>query len=81
MAPAILSVIGFLILIVCRFVFAGHRGFLARVLAPQQQRQNDLLEEGLHISDPGSVVVITDHRFANSSDGLHFLDRKDRAKT
>jgi len=27
------------------------------------------------------VVVITDHRFANSSDGLHFLDRKDRAKT
>ena len=81
MAPAILSVIAFLILIVCRFVFAGHRGFLARVLAPQQQRQNDLLEEGLHISDPGSVVVITDHRFANSSDGLHFLDRKDRAKT
>ncbi len=82
MASAILSVIAFLVLIVWRFVFAGrHRGLLARVLAPQQQRQNDLLEEGLHISDPRGVVVITDHRFANSSDGLHFLDRKDRAKT
>jgi len=82
MAPAILSVIAFLVLIVWRFVFAGrHRGLLARVLAPQQQRQNDLLEKGLHISDPRGVVVITDHRFANSSDGLHFLDRKNRAKT
>jgi len=81
MASAILSVIAFLILIVWRIVFAGrHRGLLARVLAPQQQRQNDLLEEGLHISDPQGVVVITDHRFANSSEGLHFLDRKDRAK-
>ena len=84
MASAILSVIAFLVLIVWRFVFvfaSRHRGLLARVLAPQQQRQNDLLEKGLHISDPRGVVVITDHRFANSSDGLHFLDRKDRAKT
>jgi hypothetical protein len=81
MAPAIVSVIAFLVLIVWRFVFAGsHCGPLARVIAPQQQRHNLLLEECLHISDPGSVAVIAHNQFENNSGGLRFLDRKDRAK-
>ena len=81
MAPAILSVIAFLALIVWRFVFAGrHRRPLARAIAPQQQRHNNLLEEGLHISELGGVAVIADDPLENSADGLHLLDRKDRAK-
>jgi hypothetical protein len=79
MAPAILSMIAFLALIVWRFVFAGlHRGPLARALAPRQQ--NDFFEAGLHTSDPRGVVMIMDYRFENSSGGLQFLDRKDHAK-
>jgi hypothetical protein len=82
MATAILSMIAFLALIVWRFVFAGlHRRSLARAMAPQQQRHNNLLEEGLHISELGGVVVIAGNRFENSSDDLDRLDRKDRAKT
>jgi len=81
MAPAILSMIAFLALIVWRFVCAGsHRRPLVKAIAPQQQRNNNLLEEGLHILDPGGVEVIADNRFENSSDGLDRLDRKDRAK-
>ncbi len=75
--------IAFLALIVWRFVFAGlQRRPLARLIAPQQQRHNNLLEEGLHISDPGGgVAAIEGNRFANSSDDLDPLDRKVRAKT
>ena len=81
MAPAIVSVIAFLVLIVWRFVFAGsHCGPLARAIAPQRQRPNLLLEECLHISDPGSVAVIAHNQFENNSGGLRLLDRKDRAK-
>ncbi len=73
--------IAFLTLIVWRFVFAGmRRRPLVRAIAPQQQRHNNLLEEGLYISNPGGVAVIVGNRFENSSDGLDPLDRKDRAK-
>ena len=82
MAPAILSVIAFFVLIVWRFVFAGpHRGPLAIVIVPQQQRHNHLLKEGLHIAELGGVAVIADNQFENNSGGVHLLDRKDRAKT
>jgi len=83
MGLANLSMIAFLALIVWRFVFAGLlRRPLARLIAPQQQRHNNLLEEGLHISDPGGgVAAIEGNRFANSSDDLDPLDRKVRAKT
>jgi hypothetical protein len=81
MAPAILSMIAFLALMVWRFVFAGpHRWSLVRAIAPGQHRRNSVLEEGLHISDSGGVAVIADNRFENSLDGLDPLDRKDRAK-
>ena len=81
MSPPNLSMIAFLALIVWRFVFAGlQRRPLVRAIAPQQQRHNNLLEEGLYISDLGGVAVIAGNRFENSSDGLDPLDRKDRAK-
>ena len=82
MSPPNLSMIAFLALIVWRFVFAGlQRRPLVRAIALQQQRHNNLLEEGLYISDPGGVAVIAGNRFENSSDGLDPLDRMDRAKT
>ncbi len=81
MSPANLSLIAFLALIVWRFVFPGlHRRPLVRAIRPQQQRHNNLLEEGFHISDPGGVAVIAGNRFENSLDDLDPLDRKDRAK-
>ena len=81
MAPAILSVIAFLALVVWRFVFAGpHRRPLVRAIAPQQQRHSNLLEQGLHISELGDVAVIADGSLANSADDLDRLNRKDRAK-
>jgi hypothetical protein len=81
MVSAKLSVIAFLALIVWRLVFAHlQRRPLARATAPQQQRHNNLFEEVLHISDPGSVAVIAGDHFENSSDGPYHLGRKDRAK-
>ena len=81
MSPQNLSMIAFLALIVWRFVFAGLRCRpWVRAIAPQQQRHRNVLEEALHISDPGGVAVIAGNRFENSSDDLDPLDRKDRAK-
>ena len=82
MAPVILSVIAILALIVWRFVFAGsHRKPLVRAIARQRQRHSNLLEEGLHISELGGVAVMADGPLENSSDNLHRLDPKDRAKS
>ncbi len=81
MAPANLFMIAFLALIVWRSVFAGlHRRPLVRAIVRRQQRHNNLLEGGIHTSDPGGVEVIAGNRFENSSDGVDRLDRKDRAK-
>jgi hypothetical protein len=81
MAPAILSVIAFLALVVWRFVFAGpHRRPLFRAIAPQQQRQSNLLVEGLHLLELADVAAIADGSLANSADDLDRLNRKDRAK-
>ena len=82
MSPANLSVIALLALIEWRFVFAGLRCRpWVRAVAPQQQRHNNLSEEGLHISDPEGGAAIARNRFANSSGDLDPLDRKVRAKT
>jgi len=81
MAPAIPSVIAFLALVVWRFVFAGpHHWPLVRAIAPRQHRRNSILEEGLHISDPGDVAVSAGNRFENSSDSPDPIDRTDCAK-
>jgi hypothetical protein len=82
MVPATISVIAFLALIFRRLVFAGlHRRPLIGAITPQQQRHNNLFEEGLHILNLGGMAVITGNRFENSADGLDPLDRIDRAKT
>jgi hypothetical protein len=79
MAPAILSVIAFLALVVWRFVFAdSHCKPLVRAIA--RQRHSTLLEEGLHISELGGVAVVADGPLESSADDLNRLDRKDRAK-
>lgn len=71
--------IAVLALIAWRFVFARlQRWPLVRAIAPQQRRRNNLLEDGLHISDPGRVAVIAGNRLESSSDGL---DQKDCAKS
>ena len=80
MAPAILSVIAFSVLVIWRSVFARSHCLPARAISCQQRQHRHFLEHGLHISDPGSVVVIVDNRFENNSGGLDFFDRKDRAK-
>ncbi len=81
MAPAILSVIPFLALVVWRFVFAGtHRRLLVRAIAPRQQRHSNFLAQVLHIAELGGVEVIVDGPLENSADDLDRLDRKDRAK-
>jgi len=81
MAPAILSVIACLVLVVWRFVFTGpHRRPLDRAIAPRQQRHSNLLAEGLRIAELGGAAVIADGPLQNSADDLDRLDRKDRAK-
>ncbi len=81
MAPAILSMIGFIALMAWRFVFAGlrHRPLAREIAAPQHQHTS-VLEQGVHILDLARVSVIPNCRFENSSDGLNPLDPKDRAK-
>jgi hypothetical protein len=79
MAPAILSVIAFLALVVWRFVFArSHCKPLVRAIA--RQRLSNLLEGGLHLLELGDVAVIADGSLANSADDVDRLKRKDRAK-
>jgi len=81
MAPAILSVIAFLALVVWRFVFVGpRRRPLLRAIALKRQRHSNLLAEGLRISGLGGVAVIAEGPLENSADDLDRLDRKDRAK-
>jgi len=81
MAPAILSVIAFLALVVWRFVFVGpRRRPLLRAIALKRQRHSNLLAEGLRISGLGGVAVIAEGPLENSADDLDRLDRKDCAK-
>jgi hypothetical protein len=80
MAPANLSMIAFLALIVWRFVFTGirRRPWAREIASPQQQ--HNALEQGLHILEQARVGVIANSRFENSSDDLDPFDQKDRAK-
>jgi hypothetical protein len=81
MAPAILSVIAFLALVVWRFVFAGPRRWpLLRAIALRQQRHSNLLAEGLGIPGLEGAAVIADGPRENRADHLDRVDRKDRAK-
>ena len=69
MAPAILSVIAFLALVVWRFVLVGpRRRPLLRAIALKRQRHSNLLAEGLRISGLGGVAVIAEGPLENSAD-------------
>ncbi len=82
MAPAILSVIAFLALIVWRLVFNGQqRRPVVREIGVPRQQDNSFLEQGLHILDLVGVAVIPDNRFENGSDGLEPVARKYRAQS
>ncbi len=81
MAPAFLSIIAFLALIVWRFAFTDpHPWPLVRAIVPRRHRHNNFLEGGLHIPGPGGVAGIAGNRFEDSSDSLDPIDRRDRAK-
>jgi hypothetical protein len=87
MALAILSVIAFLALIMWRFVFNGQqRRPVVREIGVPRQRDNNFLEQGLHILDLVGVALIPDNRFENGSNGAHPINAhpitpKDRAQT
>ena len=75
MVSVTLSLLIFLALIVCRFVFADRqRRPLVRETADSQQRENNLLN---HFG----VAVIAGNRFENGSHGVDPFEGKDRAKT
>jgi hypothetical protein len=80
MAPAILSVIAFLILFVWRFVFNGRqrRSAVREVGVPEQQ-DNRILEQGLHILE--RVGAVAGGNGANHApDGAGSAVLKDRPK-
>src|SRR5215472_1786307 len=75
MVSVTLSLVIFLVLIVCKFVFADlQRRPSVRDTADWQQRENNLLN---HFR----VAVIAGDRFENGSQGVDAFERKDRAKT
>ena len=82
MAPANLSMIALLTLIVWRMVFAGlwRRPFV-RENAASQPQNNNFLRQGRNILERTGTAVIAGNRFERSSDGGDPLDRRDRAET
>ncbi len=82
MAPAILSVIAFLALIVWRFAFTGQqRRLVVREIRTHRQQDNSLLEQGLHILERAGVVIVGGDRFEHASDGVESAVWKDHPKT
>jgi hypothetical protein len=81
MAPAILSVIGFLVLFAWRFVFSSQqRGPAVREIDVPRHQDNGLLEQGLHILERAGAVIVGGDRFDQAADGVVPLGPKDRAK-
>ena len=77
-----LPLVALFALIAWRFAFAGlRRRPLAREIAAPQQQHHNVLDRGLNILELAGVAVIPDNRFENSSDGVHPIPPKDRAKT
>src|ERR1700730_6807003 len=68
MAPAILYVIVFFTIIVCRLVFTSlHRPLVRETAAPEPQH-NNILEQGLYILRRAGWEVVADSHIENSSD-------------
>jgi hypothetical protein len=82
MAPAILSVIAFLALIVWRFVFSGQqRRPAVREIGTPQQQDSNFLEQTLHILERTGVAMVGGNLFADDSDDVGPTGRRDRPKT
>jgi hypothetical protein len=82
MAPAILCAIAFIALIVWRLAFAGQqRRLVAREIGAHRHQDNSLLEQGLHILERASVVVVGGDRFEHASDDGDSAVWKDHPKT
>jgi hypothetical protein len=82
MAPAILSAIFFLALIVWRFSFTSQRRRLAvRQIGAFRRQENSFLEQGLHILERAAVAMVGGDRFEHASDGVDSAVWKDDPKT
>ena len=82
MAPAILSAIAFLTLIVWRFAFTGQqRRLVVREFGAPRRQDNSFLERGLHILERAGVVIVGGDRFEHASDGVDSAVWKDDPKT
>ena len=82
MAPAILSAIAFLALIVWRFAFASQRRRLAvRAIGAFRRQENSFLEQGLNIMERAAVVMVGGDRFEHASDGVDSAVWKNDPKT
>jgi hypothetical protein len=81
MVPAGLSLIAFVVLTLRRFVFAGlGRGWPLGGIDAPQPRHDDLLEQGLHILDPGGLELVAGE-LENRANGADAVDRKYRAQS
>jgi hypothetical protein len=82
MAPAILSAIAFLALIVWRFALTSQRRRLAvRATGAFRRQENSFLEQGLHILERAAVVMVGGDRFEHASGGSESAVWKDDSKT
>lgn len=82
MTPASISTIALLVLVVCRFVFAGlRRRPRVRALAAPQKHLNSVLGRGREILERAGAEVIADNRSENGPDEIEHNGRKDRAET
>jgi hypothetical protein len=81
MAPAILSAIALLALIVWRFAFTGHqRELVVREIGALRRQDNSFLEQGRHILVRAAEVMVGSDRFEHASDGVDSAGWKDDPK-
>jgi hypothetical protein len=82
MAPAILSVLAFLILFVWRFVFSGQqRKSEVREIGLSRHQDNGFFAQGLHILERAGVADGVGNRFDQASARGEPADPKDRPRT
>ena len=81
MAPAILSAIALLVLIVWRFAFTGQqRRLVLREIGALWRQDNSFLEQGRHILERAAEVVVGSDRFEHAWDGVDSAGWKDDPK-
>ena len=82
MAPAILSAIALLVLIVWRFAFTGQqRRLVLREIGALRWQDNSFLEQGRHILERAAEVMADSDRFEHAWDDVDSAAWKDDPKT